>query len=221
MFSQSQWKLQGERKYRTRRLWRFVLSSPKSSLSGQETHSDMLQALNEEVNNNFIIWRGRALDNYLAKKTVSKRSKHSLRHENDFSGQRKKENMWSWIFSLRYMAPGGAVVKNPPDNAGDIGDAASTPGSRRSPAGGNGKPLQNSCLKNSMDKGSLEGYSPWGCKESDMTEHTPTRPQDTMSGRALVVFFFFCFCFERSHLRSNWKPHCHFEALSGKSHQKP
>ena len=48
------------------------------------------------------------------------------------------------------MAPGGALVKNPPDNAGDIGDAASIPGSRRSPAGGNGKPLQNSCLKNSI-----------------------------------------------------------------------
>ena len=88
------------------------------------------------------------------------------------------------------MVPGGALVKNPPDNAGDIGDAASIPRPRRSPAGGNGKPLQNSCLKNSMDKRSLEGYSPWGCKESDVTEHTHTQPQDTMSGSVLVVFFF-------------------------------
>ena len=29
-----------------------------------------------------------------------------------------------------------------------------------------------SCLKNSMDKRSLEGYSPRGRKESDTTEHT-------------------------------------------------
>ena len=51
------------------------------------------------------------------------------------------------------------VVKNPLDNAGDRGDAVSIPESQRSPGGGNGKPLQN-CLKNSMDKRSLEGYSP-------------------------------------------------------------
>ena len=34
-------------------------------------------------------------------------------------------------------------------------------------------PLQYSCLGNSMDRGTLEAtYSPWGGKESDMTEHT-------------------------------------------------
>ena len=31
------------------------------------------------------------------------------------------------------------VVKNPPANAGDIRDAGSIPGSKRSPRGGNGK----------------------------------------------------------------------------------
>ena len=35
---------------------------------------------------------------------------------------------------------------------------------------GNGNPLQYSCLRNPMDKGSLAGYSPWGHKESDRTE---------------------------------------------------
>ena len=35
---------------------------------------------------------------------------------------------------------------------------------------GNSNPLQYSCLGNTMDRGSLVGYSPWGCKESDMTE---------------------------------------------------
>ena len=34
----------------------------------------------------------------------------------------------------------------------------------------NGNPLQYSCLENSMDKRRLVGYSPWGGKESDMTE---------------------------------------------------
>ena len=36
----------------------------------------------------------------------------------------------------------------------------------------NGNPLQYSHLENSMGKRSLEGYSPWGHKETDMTEHT-------------------------------------------------
>ena len=34
------------------------------------------------------------------------------------------------------------VVKNPPANAGDIGDASSIPGAGRSPGGGHGSPLQ-------------------------------------------------------------------------------
>ena len=37
-------------------------------------------------------------------------------------------------------------------------------GSRRSPAEGNGNPLQYSCLGNPMNRGNLVGYSPWGHK---------------------------------------------------------
>ena len=49
----------------------------------------------------------------------------------------------------------------------------------RSPGGGNGNPLQYSCLENPMDRG-LVGYSPWGCKESDMTEHTDQEITDSL-----------------------------------------
>ena len=42
----------------------------------------------------------------------------------------------------------------------------------RPPGGGNGNPLQCSCLENPMDGGALAGYSPWGLKESDTTEVT-------------------------------------------------
>ena len=45
------------------------------------------------------------------------------------------------------------VVKNLPDNAEDIRDMGSIPGSGRSPAGGHGNPLQYSCLENPMDRG--------------------------------------------------------------------
>ena len=42
------------------------------------------------------------------------------------------------------------MVKNPPANAGNSG---SIPGSGISPGGGNGNPLQYSCLENPMDRG--------------------------------------------------------------------
>ena len=45
------------------------------------------------------------------------------------------------------------VVKNLPVNEGDIRDTGSIPGLGRSPGGGNGNPLQYSCLGNSMDRG--------------------------------------------------------------------
>ena len=49
--------------------------------------------------------------------------------------------------------PGGSKVKNLPTNAGDAGDAGSTPESRRSLGEGNGNPLQYSCLENPIDRG--------------------------------------------------------------------
>ena len=58
------------------------------------------------------------------------------------------------------------MVKNPPANAGDIGDAGSISGSGRCPGKENGDPRQYSCLENSMDREShgLVGYSPWVTK---------------------------------------------------------
>ena len=61
-------------------------------------------------------------------------------------------------------------------NVGDSGDSSLNPGSGRSLGlgGGNGSPLQYSCLEKSYGQRSLEGYSPWGCKESDTTEQLST-----------------------------------------------
>ena len=42
------------------------------------------------------------------------------------------------------------VVKNLPANAGDVRNSGLIPGSGRSPGGGHGNPLQNSCLENPM-----------------------------------------------------------------------
>ena len=49
--------------------------------------------------------------------------------------------------------PGGVVVKNLSANTGDTRDGGLIPGLGRSPRGGNGNPLQYSCLGNSMDRG--------------------------------------------------------------------
>ena len=44
------------------------------------------------------------------------------------------------------------VVKNLPANGGDIRVVGLIPGLGRSPGGGNGNPLQYSCLENPMDR---------------------------------------------------------------------
>ena len=41
-------------------------------------------------------------------------------------------------------------------NAGNARDADSIPGSGRSPEGGNGNPLQYSCMENPMDRGAWQ-----------------------------------------------------------------
>jgi len=64
--------------------------------------------------------------------------------------------------TLRIMCqPCFSTGKESTCNAGDLG---LIPGLGRSPGEAKGYPLQYSGLENSMD------YSPWGCKESDMTE---------------------------------------------------
>ena len=48
------------------------------------------------------------------------------------------------------------MVKNLPANSGDAGDQRLIPGLGRFPGAGNGKPVQYSCLKNSVDRGTWQ-----------------------------------------------------------------
>ena len=57
------------------------------------------------------------------------------------------------------------------ESTSNTGDVGSIPGLGRSPGEGNDHPLQYSCLENPHGQRSLTGYSPWGHKESDTTEH--------------------------------------------------
>ena len=51
------------------------------------------------------------------------------------------------------MAVVGSMVKESACSAGDAGDVGLIPGSGRFPGGGNGNPLQHSCLENPMNRG--------------------------------------------------------------------
>ena len=71
-------------------------------------------------------------------------------------GRRNAPNPWnfhpliSWQYFFSLMAQ---QVRNLLANAGDKGDVALIPELGRSPGGGNGTPVQCSCLKNPMDRG--------------------------------------------------------------------
>ena len=88
----------------------------------------------------------------------------------------------SWVRKIPYRRdriptlvflgfPGGSDGKESACNGGDLGLIL---GSQRSPGGGHGNPLEYSCLENPHRQRSLAGYSPWGRKESDMSEQLST-----------------------------------------------
>ena len=69
------------------------------------------------------------------------------------------------------------MEKNPPASARDIRDVGSVPGSGGSPGGGQGSPLQCSCLENPVNGGAWWATVHGVAKESDTTEvneHTHT-----------------------------------------------
>ena len=67
-------------------------------------------------------------------------------------------------------------------NGGDTGDESLTPGSGRSPGGGNGNPLQHSCLKNTMGIEALWPTQSKGLQGPGhvwVTEHTHRGKENT------------------------------------------
>ena len=54
---------------------------------------------------------------------------------------------------------------------------SSIPGLGRCPGGGNANIFQYSCLENLHGQRNLAGYSPWGHKESNMTERLSIHTQ--------------------------------------------
>ena len=79
---------------------------------------------------------------------------------------RKELDMTEQLIISFWAFPGGSYGKESVCNAGDMG---LIPEWGRSPGERNDNPIQYSCLKNSMDRGT-RWASPWGCKGSDTTE---------------------------------------------------
>ena len=70
--------------------------------------------------------------------------------------------------------PGGSVIKDLPANAGDTGDSGSIPGLERFPWRRKWQSISVFLPGKSHGQRSPVGYSWWGHKESDMTEHART-----------------------------------------------
>ena len=93
------------------------------------------------------------------------------------------------------------VVKNLPANAGDARDLGSVPWSGRSPAGGNGNPLQYSCLEKSRERGTWQGVVKGAAKSrirlSTHTEQTNTcgKEYQKVSAVQASIFVFFVQCY--------------------------
>ena len=73
--------------------------------------------------------------------------------------------------ALLCAVSGGSVLRNLPASAGDVG---LIPTSGTPPGEGNGNPLLVFPPGESHGQRSLAGCSPWGCQESDVTEHART-----------------------------------------------
>ena len=68
--------------------------------------------------------------------------------------------------------PGGSVVKNLPASAEDTRDRVSIPGFGKIPWRRKWQPTPVFLPRKFYGQRGRAGYSPWGRKESDMTEHT-------------------------------------------------
>ena len=71
------------------------------------------------------------------------------------------------------------MVKTLPANAGDVRDVGSIPGSGRSPGGGHGNPLQDSCLENALDRGVRQAAVPGVTKSQTRLKRLSTQAADS------------------------------------------
>ena len=89
-----------------------------------------------------------------------------------------------WRHTVLRGFPDGSIVRNLPANTGDTGDSGSIPGSRRSPGGSHGNPLQYSCLENLMDRGAW-----WATVHGVTKNQTRLKQLSSMQAQRCMVVF--------------------------------
>ena len=115
---------------------------------GQEAYGDSMYSVHNFAVNLKLFWKI---------KSIRKKSPLVL------------SSAFNFIYQSKVMGfPGGSVVKNLPANTG-MQDMGLIPGSGRSLRGGNGDPLQYSCLGKSHGQRRLVGTVDGVAKKSDMT----------------------------------------------------
>ena len=95
-----------------------------------------------------------------------------LRLEYSLKAQVVKNLLAMW--ETRVQSRVGTIPwrRTPPANAGDARDLGLIPGLGRSPGGGNGNPLQYSCLENPMDRGAWQAAVQGVAKsQTGLSEH--------------------------------------------------
>ena len=137
---------------------------PAASRSQREMweHNQGLRFANEDGNcvpndKQFLMWNSgfqsiRGLTGKSSRSRAWHRETLEGTYRQSWEMVRNTENSKGCQISRLCCFPGGSDGKA---SACNVGDPGSIPGSGRSPVGGNGNPLQCSCLENSIDWGAL------------------------------------------------------------------
>ena len=96
------------------------------------------------------------------------------------------KNSWQNQLTMIENHRDDSVGKESACKARDTGDAGSITGSERAPGGEKRQPTPLLLPGKSHGQRSLAGYSPWGCKESDLTEQLSTH-EETKKNLKLTV----------------------------------
>ena len=109
---------------------------------------------------------------------------------NSFSGEAFSEFAVSWSLCF----PGSAAVKNSPASAAAPGDGGLVLGLGRCPEGGNGSPLQCSCLENPIDRSPV-GYSPKSLSQTQLSTSMCRQDIEYSSLLCSKPLLFICFTY--------------------------
>ena len=111
-------------------------------------------------------------------------------------------NIGSWIWQRGLKSQGPKWAGGLPAGAEDAGDMRSIPGSGRAPGGGNGDPLQHSCLENPRRGAwwaTVHGVSGSDTMTEQLSAHAQTR---TGTHTVALIFSLLIYCLHNILLHS-------------------